>query len=57
MAAGMPLVAKPMFNNLGVGPAMSILGCVATLMIPVPFLFMRYGLVLRKKSRFVSVED
>jgi MFS family permease len=57
MGAGMPLVAKPMFNKLGVGPAMSILGGVATLMIPVPFLFMKYGLELRKKSRFAPVED
>ena len=57
MGAAMPLVAKPMFNKLGVGPAMSILGGVATLMIPVPFLFMKYGLALRKKSRFAPVED
>jgi len=57
MGAGMPLVAKPMFNKLGVGPAMSILGGVATLMIPVPFLFMKHGLALRKKSRFAPVED
>jgi len=57
MACGMPLVAKPMFNRLGVGPAMSLLGGVATLMIPVPFLFMKYGLELRKKSKFAPVEE
>jgi len=57
LAAGLPLVAKPMFNKLGVGPAMSILGGVATLMIPVPFLFMKYGLALRKKSKFAPVDE
>jgi MFS family permease len=56
LAAGFPLAAKPMFHNLGVGPAMSILGGVATLAIPVPFLFMRYGLTLRKMSKFAPVD-
>ena len=57
LAAAFPLVAKPMFHKLGVGPAMSILGAVATIAIPVPFIFMRYGLALRKKSRFAPVEE
>lgn len=46
-----------MFNNLGVGPAMSILGGVATIVIPVPFIFMKYGLRLRRMSKFAPVED
>lgn len=46
----------PMFHNLGVGPAMSILGGVAALALPVPFLFMRYGVSLRKMSRFAPFE-
>jgi MFS family permease len=52
LAAGFPLVARPMFNKLGVGPAMSILGAVAGVLIPVPFLLMRYGQRLRKRSAF-----
>lgn len=55
LAAAFPLVAKPMFNNLGVGPAMSILGGVATIAIPVPFIFMKYGVTLRKKSKFAPI--
>lgn len=57
LAAGLPLAAMPMFRNLGVGPAMSILGGVAALAIPVPFLFMKYGLALRKRSSFAPVHD
>ena len=57
MAAGVPLAATPMFENLGVAPAMSILGGVATIAIPVPFLFMKYGLALRKRSSFAPVHD
>ncbi|KAL2349716.1 major facilitator superfamily domain-containing protein [Cryomyces antarcticus] len=57
LAAGFPLAAQPMFHKLGVGPAVSILGAIATAAIPVPFIFMRYGLALRKKSRFAPVHD
>jgi hypothetical protein len=57
LAAAFPLVASPMFHNLGVGPAMSILGGIATAAIPVPFIFMKYGLALRKKSKFAPVDD
>lgn len=57
LAAGLPLAAMPMFHNLGVGPAMSILGAIATLAIPVPFIFMKYGPALRKRSRFAPYEE
>ena len=57
LAAGFPLIARPMFLNLGVGPAMSILGGVAALAIPVPFIFMKYGLALRKMSKFAPVHE
>ena len=56
-AAGLPLAAKSMFHTLGVGPAMSILGGVACLALPVPFLFMRYGLKLRRMSKFAPVVE
>ena len=46
-----------MFNHLGVGPAMSILGGVAALALPVPLIFMRYGLKLRKMSKFAPVHE
>jgi hypothetical protein len=52
MAAGLPFAARPMFDTLGVGPAMSILGGIAAVAIPVPFIFMRYGARLRAASKF-----
>ncbi|CAD0106389.1 unnamed protein product, partial [Aureobasidium uvarum] len=57
IAGGLPLAARPMFNNLGVGPAMSILGGIAALALPVPFIFMKYGLKLRKLSKFAPVHE
>ncbi|KAK6607733.1 MFS multidrug transporter [Botrytis cinerea] len=56
-ATGFPLAAGPMFRAMGVGPAMSVLGGVATVAIPVPFLFMKYGVTLRKKSKFAPYKD
>lgn len=57
MAAGLPLGVRPMIENLGPGPAMSILGAIAALMLPVPFFLMKYGLALRKRSTFAPVLD
>ena len=56
LAAGLPLAAGPMVRNLGVGPMMSILGGVAVLALPVPFLLMRYGPALRRQSKFAPYD-
>lgn len=52
MAAGLPMAVRPMFDTLGVGPACSLLGAVAAIAIPIPFVFMKYGARLRAKSNF-----
>jgi hypothetical protein len=57
LAAGLPLAARPMYSAMGVGPATSVLGAVAAALLPVPFVFMKYGYVLRKKSRFAPIID
>ena len=56
MACGLPLAARPLFRNLGVGPGASVLGGVACLALPIPFLFMRYTAALRRKSKFAPSE-
>ena len=52
LAASLPPVARPMVSTLGVGPAMSVLGGIACLALPVPFFLTRYGKKLRSKSNF-----
>ncbi|KAL4779339.1 major facilitator superfamily domain-containing protein [Aspergillus varians] len=52
LACAMPVAARPMFLNMGVAPAASLLGGVSCLALPVPFLLMRYTTFLRQKSRF-----
>lgn len=56
LAAAFPLVAMPMFHNLGTAPAVSILGGIAAAAIPIPFVFMRYGKRLRARSNFAPGE-
>ncbi|KAL6691312.1 hypothetical protein J3F84DRAFT_169185 [Trichoderma pleuroticola] len=55
VAAGFPLFSRQMFQNLGVQWASTLLGCLAAIMIPIPFVFRVYGSRLRKKSKMLSV--
>jgi len=51
-AAGFPLFAGAMFENLGVAWAISLLGFLSVMLIPVPILFFKYGKRIRALSRF-----
>ncbi|EME48655.1 hypothetical protein DOTSEDRAFT_162329 [Dothistroma septosporum NZE10] len=57
VGAAAPLFTEQMFDALGVGPAGSLIGGVATLLAPIPFLFYRYGATIRKKSRFAPTDE
>lgn len=50
--AAFPLFARPMILNLTIKWAMTLLGCIALVLLPVPFLFYKYGAALRKKSKY-----
>jgi len=41
-----------MFNNLGIQWAGTLVGCLATVCVPIPVLFYFYGRKLREKSNF-----
>ena len=47
-----PLFARQMFTAMKIKYAGTLLGCVAVVMIPVPFLFYRYGSWLRSRSKY-----
>ncbi|KAH8881335.1 MFS general substrate transporter [Thozetella sp. PMI_491] len=51
-AGAFPLVVGPLYHNLGVGPGSSITGGFAALLIPVPFVFYRYGKQIRARSKW-----
>ncbi|EFX02153.1 msf membrane transporter [Grosmannia clavigera kw1407] len=54
LACCLPLAARPMFINMGVGPTASLLGGISCVALPLPFLLMRYGARLRAMSKFVD---
>ena len=51
-AGGMVEVAIPMYSNLGVHWTLTILGALAALMVPVPYLFYAYGEKIRARSKY-----
>ncbi|KAJ5087786.1 MFS general substrate transporter [Penicillium angulare] len=52
--ATFPLFAYALFDKLGVGPGNSLLGGIAVLFIPVPFIFYLYGEKIRRWSKHAS---
>jgi hypothetical protein len=54
LAAGLPLTTEPMVSALGIGPSLSIIGAVASVLLPVPLLLMKYGPKLRSISRYTQ---
>jgi MFS transporter, DHA1 family, multidrug resistance protein len=47
-----PLFTTQMFINLGINWAATLLGGIALLLAPMPFLFYKYGSRIRSKSSF-----
>jgi DHA1 family multidrug resistance protein-like MFS transporter len=54
--AGFPLFAEYMFKALGVNWAGTLLGCGATIMIPIPVAFWLWGPKLRAHSRYAPTD-
>jgi len=41
-------------NKIGIGFSMTIMGCIAVLLVPIPFLFFRYGDWIRARSPYLN---
>lgn len=52
--AGFPLFANQMYEKLNPRWASTLLGFIAVLMAPIPFILKKYGPALRKKSKFAQ---
>ncbi|KAF4981584.1 hypothetical protein FZEAL_2650 [Fusarium zealandicum] len=50
--AGFPLFARQMFEGMGINWAATLLGCVAVVLAPIPFIFYRYGAKIRQNSAY-----
>ncbi|WWC67051.1 uncharacterized protein I206_100958 [Kwoniella pini CBS 10737] len=53
-AAALPLVAQPLFHNLGIDWACTLLGLIAVLLGVTPYLFYNYGERIRAKSTLIK---
>ena len=56
-AGGMTMVGIPFYKNMGVHWTLTILACISALLTPIPYLFYKYGHVLRKKSKFATTRE
>lgn len=50
--AAFPLFARQMFTEMKIKWATTLVGCIALVLIPVPFLFYKYGKAIRQKSKY-----
>ncbi|KAG6148878.1 hypothetical protein E4U37_007198 [Claviceps purpurea] len=50
--AGFPLFARQMFEGMGIQWASTLLGCVAVVLAPIPFVFYKYGERIRARSAY-----
>ena len=50
-AGAMIEVAIPFYKNLGVHWTLTLLGCLSALLVPIPYLFFKYGVVIRRRSK------
>ena len=56
LGAAFPLFTVQMYQKLGIDWATSLLGFVALALMPVPWVFFKYGAVIRKKSRYDTIK-
>ena len=49
-AGAMTIAAGPMYQGIGVHWTLTLMACVATLCVPIPFMLYRWGATIREKS-------
>lgn len=45
-------VSIPLYKNMGVAHTLNILGALSALLVPIPYVFYKYGPVIRAKSKY-----
>lgn len=57
VGAAFPLFTRQMYEGMGVNWASTLIGGIALLMLPIPFLFYKYGPRIRARSKFSPSKD
>lgn len=52
LGAVFPLFAVQMYSKLGTGWATSLIGFLSVLMLPIPWVFFKWGPTIRDRSRY-----
>lgn len=52
LGAVLPLATSKMFHSMGTNWALTLLGFLALILAPIPFLFHKYGAKIRSRSSF-----
>lgn len=56
-AGGMTVVGIPFYQNMGVHYTLTILACLSIPLVPVPFVFYKYGHRIRARSRYAPKHE
>ncbi|KAK5695953.1 hypothetical protein LTR97_008373 [Elasticomyces elasticus] len=56
-AGAMTIVGIPFYKNLGVAYTLTILACLSCLLVPVPYVFYKYGPWIRSKSKYAVTSN
>lgn len=56
IAGSMVMAARPMYENIGVHWTMTLLGCIAAVLTPGPYLLKKYGKEIRRRSKFATTD-
>lgn len=51
-AGGMTVVGIPFYRNIGTHWTLTILACITTLLMPVPFVLFKWGHRIRERSKY-----
>ncbi|KAH8588036.1 major facilitator superfamily domain-containing protein [Bisporella sp. PMI_857] len=54
VAGGMVMATRPMYEAIGVQWSLTLLGCIAAILVPAPLVFWRYGAKIRSKSLYAK---
>lgn len=57
VAASAPLFTSQMFDKMTLGGGGSMIGGIAVLLAPIPFIFYKYGATIRKRSKFAPTPE
>lgn len=52
-----PLFARYMYEGIGINYGQTLVGCIAAVLVPLPFLFYFYGKKIRARSTFAPAPD